>query len=128
METPETQVLVVHVRGQKEREAFIQKQLEKLCWPCHYILDGNVSDLTPEIIDRYFIDTGRPDTMYGRFPRTSCAYKHLLATQYILDNQLPGALIVEDDLRIYPSFKNLFLKKYGGMCRALCRHTHHYQL
>lgn len=110
METPETQVLVVHVRGQKEREAFIQKQLEKLCWPCHYILDGNVSDLTPEIIDRYFIDTGRPDTMYGRFPRTSCAYKHLLATQYILDNQLPGALIVEDDLRIYPSFKNLFLK------------------
>ena len=105
----EVQVLVIHVRGQEERKAFIQKQLDKLSLPTHYILDGNVSDLTPEILDRYFVNDGKADTMHGQFPRTSCAYKHLLATQYIIDHQLDGALIVEDDLRFYPSFRSLFL-------------------
>lgn len=106
----EVQILVVHVRGQEERKAFIQKQLEGLGLPFHYILDGNVEDLTPEILERYFVDSGTPDTMYGAFPRTSCAYKHLLATQYIFDKNLDGALIIEDDLRFYPSFKRLFKK------------------
>ena len=106
----EAQILVIHVRGQEERRAFIQKQLELVALPCQYILDGNVSDLTPEILDRYFVNDGKADTMHGMFPRTSCAYKHLLATQYILDHQLEGALIVEDDLRFYSSFRSLFLK------------------
>lgn len=106
----EVQILVIHVRGQEERKAFIQKQLEQVALPCHYILDGNVSDLTPDILDRYFVNDGKADTMHGMFPRTSCAYKHLLATQYILDHQLEGALIVEDDLRFYSSFRSLFLK------------------
>lgn len=106
----EVQVLVIHVRGQEERKAFIQKQVDKLSLPTQYILDGNVSDLTTKILDRYFVNDGKSDTMHGMFPRTSCAYKHLLATQYIIDNQLDGALIVEDDLRFYPSFRSLFLK------------------
>ena len=106
----DVQVLVIHVRGQEDRKAFIQKQLERVGLPFHYILDGNVEDLTPDIIDRFFVDDGKPDTMHGPFPRTSCAYKHLLATQYILDHALDGALIVEDDLRFYPHFRNLFLK------------------
>lgn len=102
------QVLVIHVRGQEERRVFIQKQLDKLQWPCEYILDGNVSDLTPEVLDRYFVNDGKPDTMYGQFPRSSCMLKHLLATQYILDHQLEGALIVEDDIYFYDNFKPLF--------------------
>lgn len=104
----ETQVLVIHVRGQEERKTFVLHQLETVGLPYHFILDGNVEDLTPEVIDRYFIDDGMPDTMHGPFPRTSCALKHLLATQYILDYQLEGALIVEDDIYFYPSFRTLF--------------------
>lgn len=103
-------ILVIHVKGNEDRKQFIQHQLDKQGFPYHYILDGNVEDLTTEILDRYFIDNGKPDTMYGKFPRTSCAYKHLLAIQYIIDNQLDGALIVEDDLRIYHNFKELFRK------------------
>jgi glycosyl transferase family 25 len=106
----EIQVIVIHVRGQIEREAFMQKQLDELGWPFHYVLEGDVSDLTPEILDRYFLKDGKPETMYGQFPRTSCAYKHLLATQFILDHDLEGALIIEDDLLLYPTFKALFLK------------------
>lgn len=104
----ETQVLVIHVRGQEERKTFVLHQLETVDLPYHFILDGNVEDLTPEVIDRYFIDDGMPDTMHGPFPRTSCALKHLLATKYILDHQLEGALIVEDDIYFYPSFRTLF--------------------
>ena len=106
----EVQILVIHVRGQEERKAFIQAQLDKLSMPYHYILDGNVEDITPEILERYFANDGKPNTMYGQFPRTSCAYKHMLAAQYILENDLDGALIIEDDLRLYPSFKRLFMK------------------
>ena len=104
----ETQVLVIHVRGQEERKTFVLHQLETVGLPYHFILDGNVEDLTPEVIDRYFIDDGMPDTMHGPFPRTSCALKHLLATRYILDHQLEGALIIEDDIYFYPSFRTLF--------------------
>ena len=104
------QVLVIHVRGNQERKAFIQQQLDEVGFPYHYIAEGNISDLTPEILDQYFVNDGKPDTMYGPFPRTSCAYKHLLATQYIIDHHLEGALIVEDDLRFYPRFKDLFMQ------------------
>ena len=106
----EVEILVIHVRGQEERKIFIQKQLDGLGMPFHYILDGNVEDLTQEILNRYFVNDGKLGTMYGMFPRTSCTYKHLLATQYILDKGLDGALIVEDDLRFYSSFKCLLKK------------------
>ena len=106
----EIQILVIHVRGNEERKAFIQKQLDMLGYPYHYILDGNISDLTPTILDKYFVDDGKANTMYGAFPRTSCAYKHILAMQYIIDNKLDGALIVEDDIRFYSHFKKYFAK------------------
>ena len=56
-------ILVVHVRGQEERRAFMEKQMEKLGWPHEYILDGNVEDLTPEVLDRYFLDNGTQWTL-----------------------------------------------------------------
>lgn len=98
-------ILVIHVKGNKEREAYIQKQLEKLDMPYHFILDGNIEDLTPEILDKYF-----SGDMYGQYPRTSCAYKHLLAMQYMIEHRLESALIVEDDLRFYHNFKDFFEK------------------
>ncbi len=103
-------VLIIHVKGNKEREKFIQRQLDKLGFPYHYILDGNISDLTPNILAQYFTDNGRSDTMYGLFPRTSCAYKEFLAYQYIINHQLNGALILEDDIRLFRNFRSLFLK------------------
>lgn len=107
---PDLQILVIHVRGNEERRAFIQRQLDKLGFPYHFVLDGNKEDLTPEILDRYFVNDGKPDTMHGVFPRTSCAYKHILAMKYIVDNHLDGALVVEDDLRFYSRFKDILQK------------------
>ena len=98
-------ILVIHVKGNKEREAYIQKQLEKLDMPYHFILDGNIEDLTPEILDKYF-----SGDMYGQYPRTSCAYKEFLAYKYILDHDMEGALILEDDIRLFRKFRPLFLQ------------------
>lgn len=106
----EIQVIVIHVRGQIEREAFMQKQLDELGWPFHYVLEGDVADLTPAILNRYFLNDGKPETMYGQFPRTSCAYKELLAYEYIIKNNLEGALILEDDIRLFREFPIVFLK------------------
>lgn len=103
-----TQLLIIHVRGNEERKRYVEGQIAPLAMPYTFINDGNVEDLTPEIIDRYFADNGEKDTMYGAFPRTSCAYKHILAMQYIVDNDLPGALVLEDDIRLKPSFKAVF--------------------
>lgn len=106
----ETIILVIHVREQREREVFVRKQLDALGWPYKFILDGDIADLTPQVLDRYFLKDGKEGTMYGPFPRTSCTMKHLLAAQYIVNHQLEGALIVEDDIYFYSSFRRLFAK------------------
>lgn len=111
-------VLVIHVRGQKERESFIRQQLASLDLPTEYILDGNKEDLTSDILSRYFRDDEQGIPMCGQFARTSCTYKHLLACRYIIEHQLPGALVVEDDLKLKKNFHKAFglsmqeLKRY----------------
>ena len=100
-----TNLLVIHVKGQRSREAFIEQQLAALDMPYSYILDGNKEDLTPEILDTWF-----SGEMHSVGPAASCTNKHLLACQHIVDNDLDGALIIEDDLRFYSRFKNFFMK------------------
>lgn len=105
-----TQILVIHVRGNEERKRYVESQISALNMPYAFINDGNKEDLTPEIIERYFADNGEKDTMYGVFPRTSCAYKHILAMQYIISHNLEGALILEDDIRLKSNFTDVFAR------------------
>lgn len=84
------QILVIHVRGNNTRKQYIQNELETLGYPYYFINDGNIEDLTPEILDRYFTDGETGDVMHGAYPRTSCAYKHILAMQYILEHNWGG--------------------------------------
>lgn len=105
---PSTQILIIHVRSNEERRIYVEGQVRPLGMPYTFINDGNKEDLTPEIIERYFIDNGREDTMYGALPHTSCAYKHILAMQYIISQDLEGALILEDDIRLKADFLSVF--------------------
>lgn len=97
------QIFVIHVRGSEDRRRFIEGQLKAIDYPVEYVLDGNKEDLTPEILDRYFMGK-----MHGQQPNTSCAYKHILTCKYIVERNLDGALIIEDDLRLYPHFQERF--------------------
>ena len=112
-----TQILIIHVKGNEERKRFVLKQIQSLGMPYSFIEEGNVEDLTTEILDRYFLKTDRPDTMYGPFPRTSCAYKHILAMQYILDHDLPGALVLEDDICLKANFAEVFAQSMKELWR-----------
>lgn len=100
----DTKILVLHVKkGYEERETFMRDMLGKAGLDFEFILDGDVDDLTPEVLDRYF--TGE---MKQAAPYTSCTMKHLLACEYVLEHRLPGALVLEDDMILYKNFRKVF--------------------
>lgn len=102
----ETPVLVLHVReGYENRAIHITKMLGKRRIPFKFILDGDIADITQEILEKYFVGQ-----MYDVSAQTSCALKHIYAYEYILENNLNGALILEDDIMLYPRFEKVFDK------------------
>jgi len=105
-----TTILVIHVKGQEERKKYVESQIAKTGMPSHFIEDGNISDLTPEILDKYFIDNGQENSIKRQCPAASCMYKHILAMKYIIDNDMSGALVFEDDLALKDNFLTVFNK------------------
>lgn len=105
--------LVIHVRGNAVRRAYIERVLHTAGLEGTYITDGNCEDLTPEILDRYFAGD-----MHGQFPRTSCAYKHVLAARYIVEHHLDGALVLEDDIRLFADFRDIFRRSLQEIAAA----------
>ena len=102
-----TTVLVIHAKHLTERMRHMQQQLHD--WPGDvvYIQDYDKGELTDEIIQTYFKAGCELDNKSGA---TSCAMKHLLSCKYIVDHQLEGALILEDDIVLHAQFKQDFAK------------------
>lgn len=97
-------ILVLHVReGYEDRKEHIDKMMNHRGYTFEYILDGDICDLTDDILNKYF--TGE---MHQRSAATSCAMKHLLACKYIIEHNLHGALILEDDMVLYSNFELVF--------------------
>lgn len=108
-----TKVIVLHVKaGYEEREQHIRNMLEAKGIDFEFLLDGDMADLTPEILDRYFTDKMKQVT-----PAVSCALKHLLVSELIVKRQLPGALILEDDMLLYKNFDRVFNECMNEMAR-----------
>lgn len=100
-------VFVMHVKkGYEERRAHIENMLERLGIDCEFMLDGDIEDLSSEVIHRYFTGT----VMSGKTPGTSCALKHLLTYRTIIERNMNGALILEDDIRLSRNFVKVFNK------------------
>ncbi len=100
-------VFVMHVKkGYEERRAHIENMLERLGIDCEFMLDGDIEDLSSEVIHRYFTGTA----MSGKTPGTSCALKHLLTYRTIIERNMNGALILEDDIRLSRNFVKVFNK------------------
>lgn len=97
-------VLVLHVKkGYEDRAENIERMLKDKGISFEYILDGDIPDLTPEILNRYFKGE-RVSASAG----TSCTMKHFYAYEYIIKHNLPGALILEDDMILYDNFIPIF--------------------
>jgi len=67
-----------------------------------YMLDGDMTELTPELQQRFFGSAGTPT------PHKSCAAKHLLTYEKIVRENIPYALIFEDDMFITKQFDRTF--------------------
>ncbi len=93
---------IIHVKDAYDREEHMQKQLEGKNLDATYVTDGDKSDLTSAIINKYF-----SGEMAKISNATSCAYKHILAYESICENDEAIALILEDDIKFYPNFEYL---------------------
>ena len=104
-------VYVIHVKSHTVREKLITKQLEPLGLDYTFLTEGDCDELTEEIISKYFISNSKHwTTPNGPLPRISCAYKHLMACKHIIDENLEGALILEDDIILHKNFMRYFEK------------------
>lgn len=112
-------VYVLHVRkGYEERKRHIESMLGKIGIPFEYILDGDICDLTDDVLDRYFCG----GTMTGQYPFTSCSYKHLLAYKEIVNRNQEGALILEDDIFLQKRFVRIFNKSMEELRQYSAEH------
>lgn len=97
----EVKVFVIHVRGNTEREEHISREASRNNLSFEFILDGNIEDLTENSLNRYFKDgMAKPSAI------TSCAYKHFLAYEAVVNNGYPYALILEDDVKLFDLFND----------------------
>lgn len=98
-------VFVLHVKkGYEERAKSIETQFTQHQIPFEYILDGDLTDLTSEIIEKYF--SGQEMTIHKAF--TSCAFKHILAYEKMIQEKMDYALIFEDDIVLSANFNAVF--------------------
>lgn len=103
--TNNIKVFVLHIKdGYEERKDHMENMMSALHIPFEYILDGDISDLSQDILDSYF----KTPLMHSFCPRASCSYKHYLAYQQVLSRNLEGALILEDDIILHHNFVEIF--------------------
>ena len=100
----ETKILVLHVKkGYEERERHVRSMMDDIGMDFEFILDGDMDELNDQVLDQYFTADMRKVQ-----PATSCTLKHLMACQYIVSHDLPGALVLEDDMVLYKNFQKVF--------------------
>ncbi|MDE6611933.1 MAG: glycosyltransferase family 25 protein [Muribaculaceae bacterium] len=95
-------IFVLHVKkGYEDREAHINAMMSRLGLEFEYITDGDIADLTPEVLKQWF-DADSP--LGHAVASTSCAYKHIITYQKIIEQGLDGAMILEDDILLRHDF------------------------
>ncbi len=96
-------VFVLHVKqGYEDRARHMERTLAAHGIVFEYMLDGDMTELTPELQQRFFGSAGTPT------PHKSCAAKHLLTYEKIVRENIPYALIFEDDMFITKQFDRTF--------------------
>lgn len=99
-------VFVLHVkRGYEERAKHMEDMMKRLGIRFEYMLDGDMEDITPERLERYFSGARLEIS-----PATSVGLKHFLIFEEVIARKLPYALIFEDDIFLKDKFVEIFEK------------------
>lgn len=102
MVQPIEHVFVIHVsEGYDERREHIDKHLpESGLGRFEYMLDGDIKDLTEDVLGSLFRDSPQSPA------EKSCFYKHYLTYKAIVEREVPFALVLEDDACLTSDFAN----------------------
>ncbi|MBE6339725.1 MAG: lipooligosaccharide biosynthesis protein LpsA [Bacteroidales bacterium] len=98
--------IVIHARSLTEREKHIRQQLKDWSGDVTFMSDVDKDEITEDILAKYFKPACE---LYCKSGQASCAVKHLMALQYIIDNELEGALVLEDDIVLHTNFVSNFM-------------------
>jgi glycosyl transferase family 25 len=99
-------VFIVHVRADDGvRRAFIESQMQRHQIPFTFMLDGDMSDLNEANMSKYFTQNLVES---GPAPRESCTFKHFLIYEKMVQENIPEALIFEDDAMLADNFVSIF--------------------
>jgi glycosyl transferase family 25 len=97
---------IIHVSTAIDREKHMQAQVAGKSLEPVFINEGDMKDLSSEVLDKYFTGVEMKRVMAW----TSCAYKHFLAYEQIVQANLPIALIFEDDIILSSDFEAVVQK------------------
>lgn len=95
---------IIHVSTNKQREKHIVDQIKKstLLNNYQFINKGDLNDISETLHTQYF--GGELHTINAA---VSCAYKHILAYEEVVHQNLDFALILEDDIFIQSNFDEI---------------------
>lgn len=99
-------ILVIHAAKLKARGEHIDRMLRSIGMEYEFIIEGDADKLTKEMLDKYLADG--TENMHSKTSRASCTIKHFMACERIIDENMEGALILEDDIVLHQDFKTRF--------------------
>src|SRR3981081_1043361 len=88
---------VIHSVSLPEREGPIREQMTRAGIPFEWVLDFEPSEISPAIDKQFF--SASADLSPGQ---KSCALKHIVAMQRIVERRQETAFIIEDDAQLRP--------------------------
>jgi len=94
---------IVHVKTAHEREKHMLSQIGNLPFKFKFILAGDQEDLTAEIKNSYFTQSMQECYSKGAI---SCTYKHILALEDMIKNNISYGIIFENDIFLSGNFTN----------------------
>ncbi|MBR1521119.1 MAG: glycosyltransferase family 25 protein [Bacteroidaceae bacterium] len=103
-------VFVIHAEKFVDRKKHMKNMLRSHPFVFEYILEDDVETLSKEELNKYFSGGEQGEGMNRPTGVTSCALKHFYAYEKIIDRNLVGALILEDDAILQKNFDEIFSK------------------
>ena len=91
---------IIHVSTDFEREAHIKEEIKNINFDFVFINDGDKDSISENIAAKYF-----KGEMYAVSGATSCAYKHFLAYEDMIKNDIEYAVVLEDDIFLHKTFE-----------------------
>ena len=103
-------LFVIHAKKFQDRKKHIDRMLGALGLEAEYMSEGDVEELTSDVLNRYFNDNMIREGVRMNAPTrySSCTLKHLLVCEKMMEEKLDGALVLEDDMVLDKKFREKF--------------------